>query len=128
MSIKFKTIQKGNPQNTAIPAKFYAQAAIDEEITFEELIDTVANNSKMSYADCYRVLLNLEDTLTKELQNGKAIRLGGIGSFKIGIGSNGFATEKQVTATTINSAKINFLPGKGLKKMLKILTYRKVKS
>ena len=127
MSVKFKTVQKGNPQSTTTPSKYYAQAVADGELTFEELTTIVADKSKLSFVDCYRVLLHLEETITHELQHGKVVRLGNIGSFQLGITSNGYATEKQVTATTINNAKVNYRPGKGFKEMLKDLVYKKVK-
>jgi predicted histone-like DNA-binding protein len=127
MSVKFKTVQKGNPQSSAIPSKYYAQAVADGELTFEELTTIVASKSKLPFVDCYRVLLHLEETMRNELQHGKVVRLGNIGSFQLGITSNGYAIEKQVTAATINNAKVNFRPGKGFKEMLKELEYKKVK-
>ncbi|WP_158499544.1 hypothetical protein [Lutibacter profundi] len=45
----------------------------------------------------------------------KVVRLGCIGSYQLGVCSNGFATEKQVTSSTINNVKINFRTGKELK-------------
>tara|TARA_R110001583_G_C5480958_1_gene393786 strand:- start:237 stop:623 length:387 start_codon:yes stop_codon:yes gene_type:complete len=127
MSVKFKTVLRGNPQSSAIPQKYYAQAVADGELTFEELTTIIADKSKLPFVDCYRVLLHLEETMLHELQNGKVVRLGGIGSYQLGISSNGYATEKQVTASTINNAKINFRPGKNFKEMLKIVVYKKVK-
>tara|TARA_R110001583_G_scaffold162719_1_gene314996 strand:+ start:51941 stop:52117 length:177 start_codon:yes stop_codon:yes gene_type:complete len=58
MSVKFKTVQRGNPQSTAIPQKYYAQAISNGELTFEELTTIVANKSKLPFVDCYRVLLH----------------------------------------------------------------------
>lgn len=65
--------------------------------------------------------------MKEELKNGKIVRLGDIGSFQVGIASNGVAAETKVTAKTINSAKINFSAGKSLRNMLKVLIYEKVK-
>ena len=46
--------------------------------------------------------------MTYELQHGKVVHLGNIGSFQLDLTSNGYTTEKQVTTTrTFNNLKLN---------------------
>ncbi len=72
-------------------------------------------------------MMHLGETMIHELQYCKIVRLGNIGSFQLGITSNGYTTEKQVTASTINNAKTNFRPSKRFKEMLEDLVYKKMK-
>ena len=65
---------------------------------------------------CSGISTYLEVVLKNELIQGKIVHLGGIGDFQLSATSIGFDTEKQVTKSTLKSAKINFRAGKGIKK------------
>jgi len=125
MSIKFKIIPRINPQDPTKPYKYYGQAVADGKTNFDTLVDLVAASTPMNKIDCLRVLMNLETVLKNELSYGKIVSLGGIGDFQLSATSSGFDTEKQVTKSTLKSAKINFRAGKGLKKMMSELQFKK---
>ena len=128
MSIKFKAVQVVNPQDITAPRKFYAKAT-DASITdLNELAELVAFNSSMSKTDCYAVLMGLETFVIRELERGRNVRLGELGTYKIGIQSEGRDTEEEVDSFAIKKAKINFRPGPGLRKMLKHLEYKKAQN
>lgn len=128
MSIKFKTVQMVNPQDISAPRKFYAKAANVSITDLNELAELVAFNSSMSKTDCYAVLMGLETFVIRELENGRNVRLGELGTYKIGLKSEGRATEEEVDSYAIKKAKINFTPGAGIKKMLKHLDYKKAQN
>jgi len=127
MPIHFKTVTKTNKLTTNTPVKNYAQAINSGETDFKELLQETAKASKLNIIDATRFYYHLEAIMEKELENGKVVRLGGIGSFQIGIGSNGFETAKEVTSQKIIKSKINFRPGKAFKDMLKELKFKKIK-
>ena len=127
MSVKFKIIPRINPQDPTKPSKYYGQAVADGKTDFETQVALVAASPPIIETDCLRVLLNLEAVLKNELKNGKIVSLGGIGDFQLSATSIGFDTEKQVTKSTLKSAKINFRAGKGFKKMMRELQYEKIK-
>lgn len=104
-----------------------AKTISDGEIDFEKLVEIVAQKSKVPYLDCYRLFMVLEEALNQELKNGKIVILGNIGSFQVGISSIGADSELKVKSNTITNAKVNFRVGKGLRKMLEKLEYKKVK-
>ena len=125
MSIHFKTITKTNSIKPQKPQKFYAQAVIAGEADFKTLLQETAKACNMSLVDAKRLYYNLEAIIQQELAAGKVVRLGGIGSFQIGISSNGSDTPKEVTSNQITKAKINYRPGTPFKEMLKTLTFKK---
>lgn len=125
MSVKYKIIPRINPQAPSKPSKYYGQAVADGKTDFETL---VAASTPMNKIDCLRVLMNLEVVLKNELKNGRIVSLGGIGDFQLSATSSGFDTEKQVTKSTLKSAKINFRAGKGLRKMMSEVEFQKMKS
>ncbi|MCM2302199.1 MAG: HU family DNA-binding protein [Flavobacteriaceae bacterium] len=128
MSIKFKTVQRVNPQDTTAPKKHYAKATNASITDLSELAELVALNSSMSKPDCYAVLMGLETFVFRELSRGRNVRLGELGTYKISLSAEGKETEDEVVATSIKKARINFTPGQGLKNMLNTLVYKKAQN
>lgn len=126
MSIQFKTITKRNSIEPNKPQKYYAQFVPTGEVDFKTLLQETAKTCNMSLVDVNRLYYNLEAIMQQKLEAGKVVRLGGIGSFQIGISSNGCDTPEEVTPNQINKAKINFRPGTPFKEMLKELKFKKV--
>jgi predicted histone-like DNA-binding protein len=56
--------------------------------------------------------------IADELEQGKIVKLDKLGSFQIGIRSEGVATEVELSASAIKKAHINFRPDKRLRNML----------
>ena len=125
MSVLFKTVQRVNPRDLTAQKKFYATNIANGTTDLNELAALVASQCTVSKADCYAVLLALEANIVRELQNGRIVRLGELGSYQIGISAEGVTSSEEVNAATIKKAKINFRPGNGLKAMLKTLHYKK---
>lgn len=125
MSVKFKVVSRKNPQDIAAPEKFYATAIADGEIDLERLAELIAYQCTVTEADCYAVLLSLEHNTISELNQGRIVRLGRLGSFQIGVSSEGKDTSEEVTSASIIKNRIIFRPGKKLRNMLTTLGYRK---
>ena len=123
--IKFKSVQRFNPQDAEGPRKFYARAMQNGITDLDELAELVALHTSMSNADCYAVLMGLETFVIREMQRGRNVQLGRLGTFRISINAEGVATEEEVISTTIKKAKLIFRPGTGLKNMLRNLKYEK---
>jgi predicted histone-like DNA-binding protein len=128
MSVKFKSVQRINPQDVTAQKKFYARAIADGVTDLDELSKLVASQCTVNKADCYAVLLALEANIVRELENGRIVRLGELGSYQLGISAQGMLTDDEVNANTIKKARINFRPGDGLKAMLKTLVYKKAQN
>lgn len=128
MSIFFKTVQRVNPQDLTAPKKFYAKADKASITELSDLAELVALNSSMAKADCYAVLMSLETFVIRELERGRNVRLGELGTYKISLSAEGKNTDEEVIFSTIKKARINFTPGNGLKEMLRNLKYQKAQN
>jgi predicted histone-like DNA-binding protein len=69
--------------------------------------------------------LSLVHNVSEELNDGRIVRLGKLGTFQIGISSDGMVTEEEVNPSIITKSRILFRPGKKLRKVLSDLSFRK---
>lgn len=125
MAIKFKSEQKKNPQDLAAAPQWYARAIGDGETTLKDLAEYASETSTVSKADILAVLETSLTKISKDLANGKIVRVGEYFTLQMGISSEPSATEDEVNASKIKKAKINFRPGKMLGDMIKLATYQK---
>lgn len=125
MSVKFKVLPRKNPQDTNAPEKYYAAAIGDGAIDLDRLAEKIAYQCTLTEVDCHAVLLSLVHNVSEELNDGRIVRLGKLGTFQIGISSEGKDTEEEVNASVITKSRINFRPGKKLRKVLTELSFRK---
>lgn len=116
--VKVKTIERPNPQDRTAANKYYAQAVSTGTTDLERLAYLVSNQSTVREADCYAVLLSLLHNISDELEQGRIVKLDKLGSFQIGVRSEGVVSEEQISPSAIKKAHINFRPDKRLRNML----------
>jgi len=124
--IVFKPILKKNPRNLEEAGKYYAAVVSSGDIDLDELAYLSSKQSTVSKADCYAVIITLLDLISMHLKEGKTVRLGGIGNFRVSLSSEGTPNPEELSANSIKKARILFSPGTDLKNMLKNLTYSKI--
>lgn len=125
MSVKFKVLQRKNPQDLLAPEKYYAAAIGDGEIDLDALAEKIAYQCTLTEVDCHAVLLSLVHNVSQELNEGRIVRLGKLGTFQVGISAMGKDTPEEVSASTIVKSRILFRPGKKLRSVLTDLSFRK---
>jgi len=127
MAINIKATERSQPGVTGGgEKKFYATNMVNGNIDIEELSDSISLISTVSGADTRAVLYALIDVIPKELSDGKSVKLGEIGSFRISVSSEGVETADDVNANCVRKSKILFTLGKKLKEMLTKLKYHKM--
>ena len=80
----------------------------------------------MSSADVKAVLDNLNFVLDMELQEGRIVRLGDFGSFRISVSSDGVTDKKVFNTCLWRPPRFIFTPGGELKDTKKTLEYARV--
>jgi predicted histone-like DNA-binding protein len=125
MSVKIKAVPRKNPQDITATEKFYAKAIADGEIDLDYLAQLISDQNTVTEADCYAVLISLEKNIISELGQGRIVKLGRLGTFQVGISSEGFATAEEVTSHAITKTRINFRPGKRMRSFLKDVSFKK---
>lgn len=121
--IQLKSISRPNPQDRTAENKFYAQAVSTGTTDLERLAYLVSNQSTVREADCYAVLLSLLHNISDELKQGKIVKLDKLGSFQIGVNSEGILNENELTVAAVKKAHINFRPDKRLRNVLSSVSY-----
>ncbi len=125
MPITITPIGKTNPNNSTAPMLYYPKATKTGEIDLEALSDQIAYGSSLTQADCYAVIISLVAIVSKELEEGKIVRLGQLGAFQISVKGTPSPTPEAVAPKNVKSASILFRPGKKFKVMLKELRFVK---
>lgn len=125
MSVKFKAVSRKNPRDLTAPEKFYATAIADGEVDLDTLARMISDQNTVTEADCYAVLISLEKNIIDELAQGRIVKLGRVGTFQLGISSEGKVTTEEVTSSTIRKSRINFRPGKRMQSFLKDVSFKK---
>ena len=126
MSVQFISVPKKNPQNLEAPEKFYAVAKSNGVVEMDRLSVLISEQCTVTEADCLAVLASLEKQMIRQLEEGRIVRLGRIGTFQIGVRSEGMETAEEVTANSITKSRVLFRPAENLKNLLKTLRYSKV--
>ena len=125
--MKFKAIQKINPQKLEEPRKWYAQIVTDGEITVDELVKEIEKFSALSEPDIRDVIIGLENVVQNKLAEGKIIRFDRLGTLYPSLSSTPSDTEEEVSAANIETLKVNYRAGKRIMDAMKNATKKKVK-
>ncbi len=125
MSIKFKVIPRKSPRDLTAPPKYYAIAVRDGLVDIDRLSALVADGSTVRQNDVYAVIIGLVNVITKELSQGRSVKLNKLGTFSIGLSSEGIEEEADFKSSDIKGAKLRYRPSTELKKMLTNLSYIK---
>lgn len=125
MPVKIKAVQRVNPQKREEEPKWYPQAIADGETTINDLADYASSVSTVSKADILAVLETVFEKTSKDLSDGKIVRIGE--HFSLQVSVTGFPSDKEsdVNGSKVKTAHILFRPGKVLSNMLKLLTFKK---
>lgn len=126
MSIKFKSIERKNIQDPTLRPKHYALAVTAGRTDLDGLAALISDGSTVRQGDVYAVLIGMVNAISLELAAGRTVNMGKLGSFSIGISSEGVEEAKEVTSSVIKGAKIRYRPLAELKDVLKTLHYQKV--
>jgi len=126
MSIKFKSLERVNPQDITATKKFYAAVVNNGSVDFETLAEQISEQCTVTETDCLAVLNVLEQNIVRELKQGRIVRLGKLGNFQVSLSSMGFDTKEEVSAQGITNTRIIYRPSKKIRNLLKNLTFSRV--
>ena len=125
MSVSYKPIARRNPSDPTAPELYYATIVKKGEVDLDQLAHLLGKGATMRRADVFAVLEGLIEEIQEALTNGRTVKLGGIGSFSLGVNSTGVSTPEEVHSGLIIRRKIIFRPGKKLRKTLDGLDFEK---
>lgn len=126
MSVNYKSVGRRNPQDSSQPEKYYATAISKGTTDLKKLASLLSDGSTTRISDVYAVLIGLVEEIKKELSEGRAVKLGDLGTFKVGINAEGADTPEEVNPSKIIRRKIAYRVSADLKKMLNNLDFEKL--
>lgn len=121
MALKIKLVNKRNPRLPEDPPKFYASARHERRIELDELATSVSDRCSLRRSDVHGVLIALMDIIPDELGKGSIVNLGKLGSFCVGVKSDGSDTAEEHTVSMVTGMKIQYRPTKELRKQLRLI-------
>ncbi|KAA3617041.1 MAG: DNA-binding protein [Calditrichaeota bacterium] len=125
MAVKYNVVQRVNPRDTTAERKFYAVAQNNGEISLRELADRISDISTVSSIDTLAVLESLIKVIPSELLNGRIVRLGEFGTFRLTLASEGADTQEDFNKSLIKNVRLKFRAGKLIANSLKMADYFK---
>jgi predicted histone-like DNA-binding protein len=123
--VLYKLIERVDPRDPTLPRKFYAQLVSGDDVSFDDLVETIGKMSNLNYGDIVGVLGALIMIIEEQLKYGRPVRLGALGKFYLSLSSSGTDTAEAFTEANIRDARILFYPGRKLKKLLNQLDFQK---
>ena len=116
--LKYQVVSRKNPISKS--TKFYAQLGSPEPVSLDKIADMIAANCTLTRHDIVACLSAFQEQLINSLQEGKSVRLGDLGSFRVSLHSRGTDTAEEFSASCISGIKFRFYPAARLRKALKI--------
>ena len=86
MAVRYKLYQNAIKTSKNYK-KWYARATVNDVITTEQIAYKIQQNCSVKKSDVKAVLDEMVEVMTEALQDGKRVKIGGIGSFKIALSS-----------------------------------------
>ena len=99
--LKYKMVERINPQNKEEDPKWYAKAVQDRTVDFEALCTHMSeHNSPYSRGVIHGVLTDMLDCVKELVLDGKSVRLGDLGLFSVGLKTKDALTREMWTVAS----------------------------
>ena len=105
---------------------WFASLKFRTPIDYREVVTAVAKRTSMSEHDTRAVISVLSVLIPEYIKNGHTVRLGDLGVFRLSVSSTGHDQPEQVSAESIKSKKIRFLPGIEMKRAINDAKFIKI--
>ena len=113
MSIKFKAIERENPQSEG-DSKFYATAVMKGYYDLETIAEQISKVCTVTVHDVRAILSSLQQHIGWALAMNGSVRLGQLGSFHVRTNSKSVTDKNDLSTNLITNLKVNFTPSVGL--------------
>lgn len=126
MRFPYRPVAKRNPRKPGESPRYYAQDRYTGEVDLRELARRIAVISTLSEPDMVAALEALIFAIPQYLAEGKIVRLGDFGTFRLILNSRSADSAAEVSAGNIRSWRVHFRPGKVFREKLRPLQYRRI--
>ena len=117
MPINIKAVKHGQPGVTGGgKVKYYAQICNKEKLSLYDLSKEIEKRTSLAVSDVIAVITAFTEFIPEKLKDGYSVDLGSLGKISLSVNSKGLETPEEVTPKCISGVKINFSPGKQMKR------------
>jgi len=124
--IKISTTERVNLQAPEEPRKHYGVTQSAGEIGLMDLAKKISKSTTIGVPDVYAVIMALLIDIPENLLEGKIVKLGEFGTFRVTVSSDGADSAEEYSTTLIKKANLNFRPGKAINDALSSAVFKKV--
>jgi len=116
--IKYKAIVRKSPVDKSI--KYYPAPATPEPRMLEQLTDEIEQKCTLTRVDIVACLAALQEAIVAHLKDGRSVRFGELGSFRVSLTGKGCPTAEEVKTESIQHIKVLFRPSSQITKAFRI--------
>lgn len=116
--IKFKAALRKNPVDKSV--KYYPTPASPEPRTLELLTAEIEQKCTLTRVDIVACLTALQESIVTHLKDGRSVRFGDLGSFRLSVRGKGVTEVDEVKQENIKSLRVLFTPSGKLAKSLRV--------
>ena len=111
MAVLFNKVERGNPQDSSVPKKWYPSLKSIDLVPEKEVAKLVADETTLNRKEVEMALDQFQKILLRLLLDSHSVKLGDWGSFRLTCTGEGVSAAAEVTAKNIKGVKIRFTPG-----------------
>ncbi len=119
--------------NRSLPTKdggrktyFFARTVINNQISFEELCEELADGSTVDKADVMAVISRMTTVISRHLDRGNSVDCGTLGKFRPSVRSKSVEKEDDFRTELMKAPAVIFTPRKDFKECLHNSSFRSV--
>lgn len=130
MAIKFKAIARKSPVDKSV--SYYPTTESPEPVKLPALVKSIEKITSLSSADVKSCLDALQYEIISRLKDGKSVRFGDLGTFRVSMQGKGTATAEEVQVESIKNLKVVFTPSGKIARSIEVgspdIAFERVKS
>lgn len=126
MPIEYSLVQRGNPGDPKSPKRWYAAVRSSGTTTERNMVDKISRGTSLSSGDVKNAIESLLQEIPRDLADGKLVKLGELGTFRVTLQSEGTDTEEAFTGAQVRKVKVNFTPSALFEQLLSGAVLRRV--
>ena len=121
--MKYRLVERRNPSKPEAPKKWHINPVSAGKVSVRDFSKEIAGRTTIKRGDIETVLSNFIELLPAFIQEGKSVKLGDVGTIRIGVSSEGVLYKSQFSLGKIKGVRVIFTPSKELKKKLATTTF-----
>lgn len=116
--IKYKATVRKSPVDKSL--KYYPAPATPEPRLLEQLAAEIEQKCTLTRVDIVACLAALQEAIVAHLKDGRSVRFGELGSFRVSLTGKGCPTADDVKADSIQHLRVLFRPSSQMVKAFRI--------